>query len=306
MSAEDARKLFVGGLSDAATEEELRAAFTDAGFTVAHLAVPRDRETGRPRGFAFVTLASEEEAQRARSEVQGTMCAGRALSVREFSQGSPKAPPRPRGEEPTVFLGKLPFDATQEEISQFFSAQGMGPVVRVTLPTGPDGRPRGFGFATLETQEAANEAVERLNGAALRGRSIVVSPAQPRGRGGPGGPAPSGGSSFRGEPSGQGGAPRGGGFRSEGDPQYQSRGPRAVPREPEPQYFPGDFPPLPPEDGDSRRRRPEPRKKERGPEKRRGSGGGGGPSAGGGGEARGGKRRRGGASSWQQWDSDDD
>jgi RNA recognition motif-containing protein len=288
MSADDARKLFVGGLSDAVTEEELRGVFTGAGYSVAHLAMPRDRDTGRLRGFAFVTLGSEEEAQAARSKVQGMMCGGRPLSVREFSQGSQKSQPRSRGEEPTVFLGKLPFDATQEEIEQFFSSAGLGPVVRVTLPTGPDGRPRGFGFATLESQEAATQAVAELNGAALRGRNIVVSPAQPRGRTGG---APGRGTSPR--------RPELGEAPSYQSSNYQNRGPRAVPREPEPGFFPEEPPPFPPDDGEGRRRRTEPKKKERGAsDRRRGGGGEGGGKTG--------KRRRGGASSWQQWDRDDD
>ncbi len=288
MSADDARKLFVGGLSDSATEDELRAVFADAGFSVAHLAVPRDRETGRLRGFAFVTLSTEEEAEAARRKLQGVQCGGRTLNVREFSQGAPKGPSRNRGDEPTVFLGKLPFDATQEEINQFFAQRGLGPVVRVTLPSGPDGRPRGFGFATLETPEAASEAVEKLNGAALRGRSVVVSPAQPRGRAaspGPGKTRPSG------APHGASGTSRSGNT----EPHYEVRGPRAVPKEPDPtSFFPEDVPLPPPEEGEGRRRKAEPRKKER-HERRRGDQ-----------HQRSGRRRRGGAGSWQQWESDED
>jgi len=282
MSAEDARKLFVGGLNDAASEDALRAIFSDAGFSVAHLALPRDRETGRVRGFAFVTLASEEEALAARSKLQGALCAGRSISLREFSQGPQKGgPPRqPRGEEPTVFLGKLPFDATPDEVAQLFADKGCGPVVRVTLPAGPDGRPRGFGFATLDSAETAARAVERVNGATLRGRSIVVSPAQPRGA----------------RPPGPGGGP-GRGPRDDGPPEarYEVRGPRAVPREPEPEYFSSE-PTPPPLDEEGRRRKTDPRRKERGAaEKKKG-----------GDQYQAGKRQRGGGSSWKQWDKDDD
>jgi len=283
MSAEDARKLFVGGLNDAASEDALRAIFSDAGFSVAHLALPRDRDTGRVRGFAFVTLASEEEAQAARTRLQGALCAGRSISLREFSQGpkGPGGPARPpRGEEPTVFLGKLPFDATPDEVAQLFADKGCGPVVRVTLPTGPDGRPRGFGFATLDSADTAARAVERVNGASLRGRSIVVSPAQPRG----------------GRPPGPGGpGPRGPRDDAPSEARYEVRGPRAVPREPEPGYFSGDAS-APPLDEDGRRRKTDPRRKERGAgEKKKAAD-----------HYKAGKRERGGGSSWQQWDKDDD
>lgn len=282
MSAEDARKLFVGGLNDGASEDALRAIFSDAGFSVSHLALPRDRETGRVRGFAFVTLASEEEAQAARTRLQGALCAGRSISLREFSQGPQKGPGGParppRGEEPTVFLGKLPFDATPDEVAQLFADKGCGPVVRVTLPAGPDGRPRGFGFATLDSAETAARAVERVNGAALRGRSIVVSPAQPRGArpAGPGGPGPRG--------------PR---DDAQPEARYEVRGPRAVPRDPMPEYFSGEAP-SPPAD-DDRRRKTDPRRKEKGAtEKKKGD------------QFKAGKRERGGGSSWHQWDKDDD
>src|SRR5262245_40342647 len=60
MGAEDARKLFVGGLSDSVTEEDLRALFESTGLGVIDVNVPRDRESGRPRGFGFVTLVSAE------------------------------------------------------------------------------------------------------------------------------------------------------------------------------------------------------------------------------------------------------
>jgi RNA recognition motif-containing protein len=62
MSADGARKLFVGGLADSASEADIRSVFEGAGVEVEHLALPRDRDTGRLRGFAFITLSSEEEA----------------------------------------------------------------------------------------------------------------------------------------------------------------------------------------------------------------------------------------------------
>lgn len=57
-------KLFVGALSYSTTEESLRKAFEQAG-TVLSAKIMMDRMTGRPRGFAFVEMSSEEEAQKA-------------------------------------------------------------------------------------------------------------------------------------------------------------------------------------------------------------------------------------------------
>src|SRR5690606_1049719 len=121
----------------------------------------------------------------ARRAIDGLVHGGRPISVRRFSQDGPRRSPaeRPsRRDDRTVFVGKLPYGATPEEVEELFTTQELGPVVRVSLPTGPDGRPRGFGFVTLESAEAAVAAVERLSGAQLHGRTLVVTPAQPKGK----------------------------------------------------------------------------------------------------------------------------
>ena len=73
-------KLYVGNLSFQTTEAELRAAFGKFG-TVTDIYVATDRETGRPRGFAFVTLGTEEESKAAIAEMNGADLGGRALTV---------------------------------------------------------------------------------------------------------------------------------------------------------------------------------------------------------------------------------
>jgi nucleolin len=87
---EDARKLFVAGLPDTVTDEGLRALFTSTGSRIDELSLPRDRTTGRPRGFAFVTLSSADDAQRSREQLDGSLMEGRSISVRPFSSGPPR------------------------------------------------------------------------------------------------------------------------------------------------------------------------------------------------------------------------
>ena len=73
-------KLFVGNLSFNTTENDLQDAFAAHGTVIeANLMV--DRVTGRPRGFAFVTMGSPEEAQKAISAMHGKELDGRALTV---------------------------------------------------------------------------------------------------------------------------------------------------------------------------------------------------------------------------------
>jgi len=73
-------KLFVGNLSFSITENDLQDAFAAHG-TVIEANLMMDRATGRPRGFAFVTMGSPEEAQKAIAALNGKELGGRALTV---------------------------------------------------------------------------------------------------------------------------------------------------------------------------------------------------------------------------------
>jgi RNA recognition motif-containing protein len=210
MATEDARKLFVAGLPESITEEVLRDLFLATGATVVNVSLPKDRTTGRPRGFGFVTLSTAEEAESARQALDGSIQAGRSISVRPFQsepprRGEPHSGPRGgaggggggepssggggpgAGEDRTLYVGNLPYDTSQAEVERLFADSGAGPVVRVHLPAGPDGRLRGFGFVTLPSGEAANAALAALRDAEVRGRRLMINIAHPRGAGGGGG-----------------------------------------------------------------------------------------------------------------------
>ena len=78
-------RLYVGNLSFHTTTDVLRQAFASAGeVTDAH--VVTDRETGRSRGFGFITMASEEQAQAAISAMNGADLDGRPLRVNEAEE----------------------------------------------------------------------------------------------------------------------------------------------------------------------------------------------------------------------------
>jgi len=227
MATEDARKLFVAGLPDTITEDILRQLFEATGGTVVDVSIPRDRATGRPRGFGFVTLSTQDEAAAARDSLDGSLQAGKSISVRPFQAepprkdamgpGGPRSSPASGGgfqsaPDRTLYVGNLPYDCTQEEIEGLIQGSGAGQIARVNLPMDPEGRKRGFGFVTMETPEAARAAMEALRGADLRGRRLVINIAHPKGErpaprsdpsDGPGGP-PRGPSSFD-----RGGPPRG-------------------------------------------------------------------------------------------------
>jgi cold-inducible RNA-binding protein len=77
-----ARKLYVGNLPYTATEQDLQDLFAAAG-TVESVNVMRDMATGRARGFAFVEMASDEDAQNAISQLNEKDFGGRNLTVNE-------------------------------------------------------------------------------------------------------------------------------------------------------------------------------------------------------------------------------
>src|SRR4029079_15812564 len=88
--AEDSRKLFVAGFPDSITEDVLRQLFEATGGTVVQVSLPKDRTTGRPRGFGFVTMSSPAQAQSARDALDGSLQSGRSISVRPFQAEPPR------------------------------------------------------------------------------------------------------------------------------------------------------------------------------------------------------------------------
>jgi len=73
-------KLYVGNLSYDTTEDDLRSLFTQVG-TVNDVALIKDRDTGSSKGFAFVTMNSQEEANKAIEQFNGQTLGNRALTV---------------------------------------------------------------------------------------------------------------------------------------------------------------------------------------------------------------------------------
>ena len=84
-------KLYVGNLSFNTTENELQELFAQAG-TVQEVSLMQDKFTGKSRGFAFVTMGSDEDAQNAISKLNGQTVEGRPLTVNEARPREPRPP----------------------------------------------------------------------------------------------------------------------------------------------------------------------------------------------------------------------
>ncbi|MBZ5697790.1 MAG: RNA-binding protein [Acidobacteriia bacterium] len=120
-----------------------------------------------------------------------------------------------------MYIGNLPFQATEEQINTLFTQTGVTAAAVTLVRDRFSGQPRGFGFVEVQSDEEADRAIQSLNGHDFMGRNIVVNEARPpregggggggRGRGGFGG----GGGGGRG--GGGGGRGGGGGGRDRGD-----------------------------------------------------------------------------------------
>jgi nucleolin len=198
--ANEEAKLFVAGLPDSISEDVLKQLFEATGGKVISVSLPKDRMTGRPRGFGFVTLGTPQEAQTARDALDGSIQAGKSISVRPFQAEPPRrdalgGAPRPgpgagsrgpagslqQAPDRTLYVGNLPYDATQQEVQTLVNGVAPDSVVRVHLPMDADGRKRGFGFVTMGSSEAAKIAADQLRSADLRGRRLIVNLAHPKG-----------------------------------------------------------------------------------------------------------------------------
>ncbi|HXJ21537.1 MAG TPA: RNA-binding protein [Polyangia bacterium] len=84
-------RLYVGNLSYNVTEPELRDAFAEGGRNVVEVKIVMDRDTGRPRGFAFVEMGSDAEAEAAISSLSGREIQGRPINVSEARARAPRS-----------------------------------------------------------------------------------------------------------------------------------------------------------------------------------------------------------------------
>jgi RNA recognition motif-containing protein len=128
-----------------------------------------------------------------------------------------------------LFVGNLPYDATEDEIRAHFATAGN--LASVFLPVDREtGRKRGFAFVEFQDAAAAQEAIRLFNNQPFKGRALAVNEARAKEPGGR--PAPSGGGGYRPGPPGGGGGYRPGppmGGRPSGPPSFRSPAPDFIP-----------------------------------------------------------------------------
>jgi len=169
-------KLYVGNISYDTSKEDLIEYFGEFG-TVMDVYIPRDRQTGSPRGFAFVNMA-EGDISQAIDGTDGKVYKGRSLTVSVSLPRGQKAPPREK-RETKLYVGNLSFYTDVDAVRSLF--EEYGEVKDCYMPADREtGRPRGFAFVTMDP-EAAMRAADETDGYEMDGRIIRVNEAQPKG-----------------------------------------------------------------------------------------------------------------------------
>lgn len=110
-----------------------------------------------------------------------------------------------------LYIGNLSFQATEEELSNWFTQAGITPGTITLVRDRFSGQSRGFGFVEIQSNEDADRAIQALNGQDFMGRKVVVNEARPPREGGGGGGGRGHGGGGGGYGGGRGGRGGGGG-----------------------------------------------------------------------------------------------
>ncbi|XP_020227068.1 28 kDa ribonucleoprotein, chloroplastic [Cajanus cajan] len=170
-----ATKLYFGNLPYSVDSATLAGLIQDYG-SAELIEVLYDRETGKSRGFAFVTMSCIEDCNTVIENLDGKEFLGRTLRVNFSNKPKPKEPLYPETEN-KLFVGNLSWTVTNESLTQAFQEYGNVVGARV-LYDGETGRSRGYGFVCYSTKEEMESALAALNDVELEGRAMRVSLAQ--------------------------------------------------------------------------------------------------------------------------------
>lgn len=171
-------RLFVGGLPREIGTNELRDLFKAHGDMTDCVVLTDD--AGVNRGFGFVTYAEKSMADAAIKALDGHRINGRRIGVRDADDDKKKG--RKERKEPEglkLYIGNLPFSATQDHLRTLVAAHAT--VNEVILATGPGGKAKGFGFVFIAEKDKGESVVAALNNTEIEGRKIKVDIANSKG-----------------------------------------------------------------------------------------------------------------------------
>lgn len=178
--AADSRKLIVLGLPWTSTEESIRQYFEQFGRVVDSYVV-KDMETGKSRGFGFVTFENEDSAQSVLNHPDQHMIDGRRVDPKRplAKAETPPAVTAPRSHAKKIFIAKLSLTTNEDTLRRYF--EKFGEISDVYIPKDPIRREsRGIAFVMFEKEEAIDTVMQQKDHE-IDGRLISVDRATPRG-----------------------------------------------------------------------------------------------------------------------------
>ncbi|KAG5675266.1 hypothetical protein PVAND_005180 [Polypedilum vanderplanki] len=169
-------KLFVGGLSWETTQDSLQRYFSRYGEVI-DCVVMKNNETGRSRGFGFVTFADPNNVQVVLQSGPHNLD-GRTIDPKQCNPRTMQKPKTRGGSFPKVFLGGLPSNVTETDLRMYFGRYGK--VMEVVIMYDQEKKKsRGFGFLSFE-DDASVERVCTEHYITLNGKQVEIKKAEPR------------------------------------------------------------------------------------------------------------------------------
>lgn len=158
--------LFIGSLSWNTTEHALSAHLSSVA-PVLSVKIPLDRLSGKSRGFAFVDVASQEDAERIIAELNERELDGRTLHISIAKERIEETEPC------KLYIAGLADSVTENALQHHLSSAGV--VTSVSIVTDRNtGRSRGFAFVETASEQDSDAIIQTLNGSLLENKSILV------------------------------------------------------------------------------------------------------------------------------------
>lgn len=182
-------KLFIGGLSWETSTESLEAYYKQFG-EVADAIIMKDRNTGLPRGFGFVTYADQAVAEKVCQEkhsIDGRTVDTKLAVARDQmpaaearpDQAGPRNTPMPGPDCKKLFVGGLPASATEDSMKAYFGQFGSIQEILI-MSDKTTGASRGFGFLTFDESSSGAAAVQQGRMHVVDGKQVEIKPAESR------------------------------------------------------------------------------------------------------------------------------
>lgn len=168
-------KLYFGNLPYSVDSAQLAGLIEDYG-SAELIEVLYHRDTGKSRGFAFVTMSCVEDCHGVIKNLDGKVFMGRTLRVNFSDKPKPKEPLYPETEY-KLFVGNLSWTVTSESLIEAFQQHGTVVGARV-IYDGETGKSRGYGFVCYANRSEMEAALTVMNDVELEGRTLRVSLAQ--------------------------------------------------------------------------------------------------------------------------------